>query len=152
MTNAPTKPENLDPTKLHSPSEVAAWKQASHDYFVATRKIASDAEAAIQAAQAHASRILSSDEYFALAVERKAKQDAVTAERIAAEKAFALSEIDRKLQSPPVADVMARNEYTFLQEVIMWSARGYTLEEGGLINFGLGHYHIQMTAPKKAAK
>lgn len=151
MTNqtTPIKPENLDSTRLHSPEEVKQWKADTADYFSALRAIENAKVAKAQAQVAYANRTLTSDEYHELAVKREADRQAKQAERETAEKTAALAEIDRKMASPDTVEVMNRSEYNFLLEVIMWSNRGYTLQDNGIHHFGMGLYHVQLTAPAK---
>lgn len=144
-----TKPENLDPTRLHSPDEVRQWKAECSEYHRAIREIEQAKVAKDQAVVAYKNRTLDENEYFALKVKEKAEQDARIAERAAAEKAAALASIDRLMGSPAIAEVMHRSEYSFLQEVIQWANRGYVLANDGFLNFGMGFYHIKMTAPIK---
>jgi hypothetical protein len=119
------------------------------DYHQALRNIEYAKQLKEQATTAYENRILDDQEYFQLAVERKKEQDAKIAEREAAEKAAALAEIDRLMSSPPTVEVMHRNEYTFLQEVILWSGKGYVLNENGFHSFVMGMYHVTMDAPAK---
>lgn len=148
----PIKPADLDHTILHSPDAVRQWKQDCADFHQAIRAIEQAKVAKVQAVEAHNNRILSEDEYFQLKVKEKAANDARIAERAAAEKAAALAEIDRLMASPDIAEVMHRNEHNFLREVIHFANRGYTLADEGFLHFGMGLYHVQMSAPKKKTK
>ena len=143
----PIKPANLDNTILHSPDAVRQWKAECEDYHQAIRAIEQAKIAKAQAVVAYENRTLDENEYFALKVKEKAENDARIAERAAAEKTAALANIDRLMGSPDIAEVMHRNEYSFLQEVIQWANRGYVLNADGFLNFGMGFYNIQMTAP-----
>lgn len=147
--NTPIKPADLDNTILHSPDAVRQWKAEWADYHQAIRDIEQAKVAKAQAIVAYENRMLDDDEYFQLKVKEKAANDAKIAERVAAEKAAALANIDRLMGSPDIAEVTHRNEYSFLQEVIQWANRGYVLSDDGFLNFGMGFYSIQMSAPKK---
>ena len=151
----PTKPESLSIYVLHSPSEVRQHAAEMEEYFEAIRKIEYGKRIKAQAIIDEANRPLTEDEYFQEAVKRQKAQDDKQAEREAITKAAALAEIDRLMGSPEIAEVMHRNEYTFLQEVIQWSNRGYVLADNGFMCFMPGMYHINMQAPaatKKAGK
>ena len=148
----PTKPADLDSTRLHSPDEVRQWKSDCADYHAANRAIEQAKITKAQAAVAYENRTLSESEYYEFAVKRKAADDAKQAEREAITKAAALAEIDRLMGSPEIAEVLHRNEYTFLQEVIQWSNRGYVLADNGFMCFMPGMYHINMQAPAATKK
>jgi FMN phosphatase YigB (HAD superfamily) len=150
--NTPIKPADLDSTILHSPDAVRQWKADWVDYHAATRAIEQARITKAQAIVAYENRTLSESEYHEQAVKRKQEQDAKQAERAAVEKAAALAEIDRLMGSPDIAEVMHRNEYSFLLEVIQWANRGYVMADNGFLTFGMGMYHIQMQAPPATTK
>lgn len=145
----PTKPADLDPTRLHSLDEQRQWKSDWADYHATIRAVEQAKVTKAQAIVAYENRTLSESEYFDLAVKRKAEQDSRNAEREAIAKAAALAEIDRLMGSPDIAEVLHRNEYAFVQEVIQWSGRGYVLADNGFLSFMPGMYHINMQAPAK---
>jgi len=147
-----TKPLPLDNTRLHHPDVVRKHKADTADFFQAIKAAEQAKVAAAQAAIDYSNRALNEAEYWQISVDRKAAQDAIAAERKSNEKAAALVEIDRLMQSPPIAEVMHRSEYSFIQEVIMWANRGYVMNESGFINFGMGHYHVLLTAPAAPIK
>lgn len=150
MTNQPIKPVELDPKKLHSPSEVRQFKAETADYFQALRDIEQSRNVKAQAEHAHQNKTLDDDEYFALAVKRKAENDAKIAERLATEKAAALAHIDHLLSSPPTIEIMHRSEFAFLKEVIHWANRGYVMPDSGFLAMMPGMFHIVMDAPAKS--
>lgn len=152
MQTTPTKPADLDSTILHSPDAVRQWKSDWATYHAATRAVEQAKINKAQAAVAYENRTLSESEYHEQAVKRKQEQDTKQAERAAVEKAAALAEIDRLMGSPDIAEVMHRNEYSFLLEVIQWSSRGYVLADNGFLSFMPGLYHIQMQAPPTTKK
>ena len=101
---------------------------------------------------AHQNRNLNDDEYFAMAVKRKAENDLKIAERVAAEKAAALAEIDRLLSSPASVEVVQRSEFAFIREVIHWANRGFTMPDSGFMAMMPGMFHIVMDAPATTKK
>ena len=151
-TTSPIKPADLDSTRLHSPAELREWKAKTADYHQAIRDIERAKFVASQAAVAQQNRTLNEEEYFAMAVKRKAENDARIAEREAAEKAAALADIERLLSSPPTVDVLHRSEYSFMVEVIQWANRGYTMQDNGLMAMMPGLYHVILNAPAPAKK
>lgn len=157
MTNTvtPTKPADLDNSILHTPEAVRQWKQDSSDYYQAVQAIKQAEIHQAQLEYAHRNRTLTSEEYYQESVKRKAAADALAAERAEVEKAKALENIERLMGSPAIADILHHNEYSFMQEVIQWANRNYVMAENGFHSFGMGLYHIQMSAPvapKKAGK
>lgn len=155
QTSTPIRPADLDNTKLHTPTEYKAWQQSMRDYHQAIRDIEQAAERKAQAVIAEQNRVLTDAEYHALAVKRKETSDAVAAERVAAEKTLALAEIQRLMASPETVEVLQRNEFQFLTEVLHWANRGYVLAENGFHSMGYGLFHVTLQAPvaaKKAAK
>jgi hypothetical protein len=155
IQTTPTKPADLDSTRLHSQAEVNAWKDAMADYHQALRNIEQAKQVKAEAVTAHANRTLTESEYFDLAVKRKKESDAKQAAHAAIQKAKELAAIDFAMSSPPVADIMETNEYRFLASVVNFANRGYTLGDNGIHHFGMGLYHCQLDAPvvaKKAGK
>lgn len=154
--NALIKPADLDNKILHHPDVVRQHKSDVFEYHAAIRATEQAKVVADQAAEAHANRIISDEEYYQANVLRQQEQEKRQASYVVAEKAAALANIDRLMQSPPVAEVVARNEFAFLQELILWSSKGYTLEDNGIVHFGPGFYNVLLSAPaapiKKASK
>ena len=149
---APVKPADLDNTRLHTPEEVRTWKDAVHSYSVALANIRQKELAEQQAKYVAANKTLDDSEYFQLAIARKAASDAKQAEYAAQEKASALAKIEYALSSPPIAEVLARDAYNFVSQVIGWANRGYVLSDAGLEGFGFGVFHCHMLAPVAVAK
>lgn len=150
----PIKPEPLSLYTLHTPEVVKQWKAEMADYYQELASIENAEKIKDQDEYAHQNRILSEDEYFQVAVKRqKVIDDKASTTAVEAKKA-ALSEIDHRMSSPATVDVINRNEFAFIQEVIHWANRNYTLANDGFHSFVSGLYHIQMTAPanKKVGK
>ncbi|MDO8774306.1 MAG: hypothetical protein Q7K57_37455 [Burkholderiaceae bacterium] len=149
-TTALTKPAGLDPTRLHSPEEYQKWKSDTAAYFQGIRDAERAEQVKEQAVKAYENRILSSTEYFEMAVKREAENKAKQAEREAEQKAAALAEIDRLMASPETVEVLHRSEFTFMLEVIQWANRGYVLNS--LMSLMPGLCHAVMSAPAPAPK
>ena len=152
QNTTPIKPDDLSIYVLHSPEAVRAWKEEVAEYHQALARIERAKEAKAKAAIVEKNRVLTDEEYHQEALKRKKIADDKLAERVAAEKAAALAEIERLMSSPATVDVINRNEVLFMVEVIQWANRGYTMAEDGFRSFGMSLYHITMNAPVLAKK
>jgi hypothetical protein len=153
-TPALQRPAPLDNTKLHSPAVVRKWKEDESAYWAAVRAAEQQAAQEEEAQRAHDNRLLSADEYFALAVERENANRARQTEREAARYADEQQKKEALAASPEVADVLTNNPVEMLREVIHWANRGYTLNpDGPIAMLPPSLWHVQMKkAPAKQAR
>jgi hypothetical protein len=124
-----TRPDNLDPSKLHSPTEVRAWEAAVFGYHEQVREEAALLRKREEAKVHEQNKALSPDEYFQEAVEREAIKQARLAEIQAAEQAKEDAAAAYLASSPDVAEISTSNPYKFITEVIHWASKGYVLPD-----------------------
>jgi hypothetical protein len=142
----------LDNTRIHSPAEIAAWKQKHADAYNA-RIAAENAAAAIERAK-QTPKILSKQEQY----ERALANEAVKQERLLEEAVLAAAEeqakIDYLASSPDVVEVSERNPHALLLNLEHWVKRGYSIDLDNLDYFQHGMYIVNLKKPvtKKAAK
>jgi hypothetical protein len=149
----PQRPAPLDLTKLHTPTEVRQWKAEMADYHAALRAEEEQERLKEQTKKAHENRIiLNADEAYALAVEREAQRKAREAEQEAARQAERDAKAAYLASLPAVADVSERSEFHFLQTVIHWAGKGYSLSDDGIEAFLPGFYSCRLTAPATTKK
>jgi len=146
--NTLTQPAPLDPTKLHGPTEVRMWKAEWASFHDSLRQQEAAQRQKAQAAQAEANRVLTEDEYHALAVKRHAEAQAKLAEREAAEKAQADAEAAYLASLPEVAEITEASEFLLLTKLAHWFALGYELTDDSIVHFIRGCYVINL---KKSA-
>lgn len=158
-STAPTLPSPLDIAGFHTREQVRAHREAEQAYYDYQREAANEALIAAENARARdlaeANREQTDEEYDEMRrVQWQAQRDNQAA-LLAKERPDEMAKTAYLLSSPPVAEILVRNEYAALQLVIHWASRNYTLPADGFLNFGNGVFHLQMTAPataKKAAK
>lgn len=155
-TTLPIRPEPLSIYVLHSPATRRAHRVAEDAYFSELARMQHAEDMAKQraeaAARAEAERPLSDDEYYALALARKQVADDRAAAVALVEKEADLAEINLRLSSPPTVEVTHRSEFKFLQDLMYWASRDYTLSDSGFHGFGMGIYHVTLTAPEAVKK
>lgn len=146
-TDTLTMPEPLDPSRLHSPTEVrmhatkvAAYRDALREEEAALRRKQEQAAAA-------ADRVLSEDEYFALALKFNEAQKAKEAQREAERKAKDDEEAAYLASHPATAEIMERSEYRLLTALEHWIKRGYSVTPDSVQAFGMGLFHVTLAAP-----
>ena len=155
-TIAPTLPAPLNPDEFHTRQELREHQAAQQDYYDHQRqvenqtRIDTDNQRAKDLAESR--REQTDDAYDSLKRKQWQEQKDKQAAILAKEKSDALEKTAYLLSSPAIADVFTRSEFTAIQAIIHWASRNYTLEDDGFLSFGNGVFHVQMTAPKKAAK
>jgi hypothetical protein len=146
------KPNDLDNSRLHTRAEVREWKAANAAYFAAIRAEADAERKQKEAAKQKANRPLTDDEYDAMARQREEKRLAAIAEREAEEAAKLKAKSDYLASTPDVAEIAENSEFNFLQAVISWAAKGYTLPDDGIKLMIPSFYSISMNAPVAPTK
>jgi len=150
--NTPIKPEPLSIYVLHSPAEKRKHAAEVDAYNQAVRAIEHAKQVKAQAEIAERNRPMTDEEYFQMAVNRKADQDAMEAEAAAIRHAAELEKIAYEMSSPAVADIMETSEFQFLKSVVHWAGRGYVMHDQSIQHWGMGLYHVQLSAPAVAKK
>jgi hypothetical protein len=151
MTNdTQTIPEPLDPSRLHSPTEVrihaakvAAFRDAVREEEAAQRRRQEATEAASDAP-------LDENGYFELAINRHNEQQAKKAAREAAEQAECDAAIAYLASSPDRAEAMANDPSTLLKKLEPWFARGYRLTADSIKFWMPNLMHVVLAAPVSA--
>lgn len=149
-------PAPLSTHVLHTPAEVRKWKQDNQDYLNAKNAQAAKEAAKAEAKHAAANKVLSEEEYHALAVEREAAKQAdqeAYAARIKEKEAAAAAFL---LTTPPVVSLNESNPANFLSALTIWIRKGYDIDLNGELNMGPFFYLCTLVAPaapvKKAGK
>lgn len=151
INTTPTMPEPLSIYVIHSPEdrrrhaiEVAAY----YDYIREEEQRQRTIE---QAKIAEANRVLTDDDYYALALKRKAEQDAREAAREAERQAAADAKAAYLASAPDVAVISETSPYLFLQQVALWASRGYTISETADMHVLPTYFCASMNKPEPAA-
>lgn len=105
-----------------------------------------------QAAEARNNRVLSRDEYYELAKQRKAEQDAKDAAREAERQAKEDAEAAYLASQPEIAEVMEASPYLFLVRFQHWASLGYIVTEDSPHAFQFGLYHASLKKPATVKK
>ena len=148
-TALPQRPAPLSLYRINSPAEIRAFKDAEGEYFNALRRAEQAERQAAEQLKAEASRPLTENEYYLEACQRENERKEKAAAALAIVKANERAASDYAKSSLPVAEVMETSEFRFLSSVVAWANKGYTLQASGMLNFGLGLYHVQLDAPVK---
>jgi len=147
-----TKPEPLDPTVYHTRDQYRAWQASMADYYNALRAEEARQREKQEQEENPPPRYLGNDEYDRIKrkqwEEDQARQKQRDDEQAAKEKARA----DYLASTPDVAEILAFDPFTLLQEVAHWSAKNYSLPEDGIQHFTQGCYTVQMVKPTTAKK
>ncbi|MCY0855743.1 hypothetical protein [Cupriavidus sp. D39] len=145
-------PANLDNTKLITPQEYDAWKDAWADYREAIHAEHERERLKEQSATAYANRNLTDAEYHAEAVKREKEEKSRQAERAAIARAEALA-MDSYLSSQPdVADVCETSEYIYMLRLQHWFSFGYVMAEDSIQGWFPGYYAVKLHKPVPATK
>lgn len=148
--NKPTPPAPLDPSIPHHPDTYRRWQREWQAYHAALRE-EEEAERKRQQTreQAEANRVLSDDQYYALAVKRHDELVKKAAEREAAAKAQAEAEGAYFASLPDIAEVLESTEHIFLVKLAQWIAAGYEVRDDSIVHFVRGCYSVRLykTAP-----
>jgi hypothetical protein len=157
MTNENTKlsmPEPLDTSKFYTREERRQHAAAVASYHETVRAEEQRQPLAEEAARAEANRVMTQEEYEALALLRYQEKVAKEAEQAAAEKAQAEAKEAYLASMPDIAEIEARSEFIFLSDVAHWFAKGYTADEKSIIGWIPGFYCVKLNkpAPAKIAK
>lgn len=145
-------PAPLDITKLHSPAEVLRHKAEQAAYFESVRAEEQRQRMKEQAEKAYANRVLTPDEYFAEALKRQAEQQARDDQREFERQAERDAKAAYLESTPDIAEVSERSEFSFLQGVIHWASKGYTLTGDGITAFLPGFYCCRLNKPATIKK
>jgi hypothetical protein len=148
----PQRPADLDNTKLHSREEYRAWQDATYEFHAAVRAEEQRAATKAAAEAAQANRVLTPDDYWALAVEREAIKQARQAELQAAEQAKLDAAAEYLASQPDVAVIDATNPYGFLKQVTHWANLGYVLPDDADITMLPTFCAVKLNKPAPAAK
>jgi len=153
--NKPTPPAPLDPSIPHHPDEHRRWQREWAAYHAALRE-EEEAERKRQQAreEAEGTRMLSDDQYHALALKRHAEMVRKAAEREAAAKAQAEAEAAYFASLPEIAEVLEATEHIFIVKLAEWIAAGYEVRDDSIVHFIRGCYSVRLykAVTKKAGK
>ena len=154
--NTITRPAPLDPSRLHHPSTVRQWKADEAAYWAAVNAAKREAERKAEADRAYASRNLTEEESWQLAVERENQSRARALEREAAAYAAQQEKEAFMASSPDTVDVMENTPASLLRQVEFWvGERGYSIDYTGPLDFlppSLYAVRLKRPARKKAVK
>jgi hypothetical protein len=147
-------PAPLGSHRIHTPGEVRAHEKAVAEYWAAFHAQERERVEKIEAERAFACRVLTDQEYYELALEREAAQQARQLERDVA----ALAKEQEKqafLQTEePTVQILESTDFQFLTLVEHFIGRGYTFDWDGPRAFiPPSLYHVTMRkTEKKPAK
>ena len=156
MIDTPARPAPLSPDQYHTRQDIRDHHKAEQSYHDHQREVARQLQVAADnersKALVEASREQTDAEYDDLKRKQWNESRDKQAATLAKEHADALEKTAFLLSSPPVVDLFARTDYSFLKDYEHWARRGYTLEADGIRLFQPGFYSVQLTAPAAAKK
>jgi len=143
-----TLPAPLDNSVLHTPAEYRQWQEDCAAFHAEQRAIEQKAAQLKAQQEANASRLMTNEEYHALAVERANEQHKRAVERQLIVDVKKQEKLDYLKSSPEIASLNESNPYTLIETLLHWGRRNYQLTENSIQYFADGIYQINLVAPK----
>lgn len=121
-------PSVLSNTKIHTPEQIAAHKDAVQQYFADKRAAEAIAIADQTKQKAHANRILNSQEYYEISVAADTAKKERELQREVDHLVEKAAKDELHASRPETVTISERGDFTFLRDLQTWLQLGYTID------------------------